>query len=52
MIEELQIDARGEELGRQQHIHNEQAQKSHSPTRGVANSGNVTRTEGAKHKET
>ena len=32
-------------------IHNEHAQKSHSRTRGVANFGNVTRTEGAKHKK-
>ena len=51
IIEELQINARGEKPGRQQHIHNEHAQKSHSRTRGVANFGNVTRTEGAKHKK-
>ena len=49
IIEELQINAKGEKPGRQQHIHNEHAQKSHSRTRGVAKFGNVTRTKGAKH---
>jgi hypothetical protein len=47
----LQIDARGEKPERQQHIHNEHAQKSHSRTRGVANFENVMRTEGAKHEK-
>ena len=50
VFDELQIDAGGEKLQRQQHIHNEHAQKLHSHLGGIANFKHVTRTEGAKHK--
>ena len=51
IFDELQIDAGGEKPERQQHIHSEHLQKWHSCKRGVANLKNVTRTEGATHKQ-
>ena len=51
VFDELQIYAGGEKPGRQQHIHDEHVQKSHSHTRGVVKLKNATRTEGATHKK-
>ena len=51
IFDELQIDAGGEEHARQQHIHSEYVHKLHSCTRGFADLKNVTRTEGATHRE-
>ena len=51
VFDELQIDAGSEKPQRQQHIHNEHAQNLHSHIGEVANFKNVTRAEGAKHKQ-
>ena len=51
VFDELQIAAGAEKPQRQQHIHNDHAQKLHYHERGVANFKNVTHTEGFKHKQ-